>query len=124
MTAIGNEVSLETIGAYNKFITLVVPATPRASGRAQGNWRTSLRVPAVGIIGRTSGSAAIAAGKRTVLAAKRQFKKGRRPSIWIVNNLPYIGRLNSGSSEQAPAFFVEVAFFASKIGGTPARKAI
>lgn len=35
------------------------------------------------------------------------YPKNQLPDLWIVNNLPYIGRLNDGSSLQAPAKFVE-----------------
>ena len=35
-----------------------------------------------------------------------QFGKGL---VFITNNVPYIGRLNNGSSKQAPAAFVQMA---------------
>ena len=111
--AIENVIEEEVIDAYGQFIKLVVPATPKETGLAQGNWRTSISAPPVGTIGRTSGTAAISTGLRSVKAARKRISKGRQGRIFIVNNLPYIGLLNAGSSEQAPAFFIEVAFAAA-----------
>lgn len=122
--AIEGTIEEEAIDAYGRFITLVVPATPRETGLAQGNWRTSISAPPIGTISRTSGGAAVSSGLRSVQAAKRRISKGRQGRIFIVNNLPYIGRLNSGSSAQAPAFFVEVAFAAATTPRTPRRKNI
>jgi hypothetical protein len=34
-----------------------------------------------------------------------------RQTIWILNGLPYIERLNEGHSQQAPAGFVETAIY-------------
>ena len=122
--AIEKTIEEEAIDAYGQFIKLVVPATPRETGLAQGNWRTSVSAPPVGTVSRTSGAAAISAGMRSVKAAKKRISKGRQGRIFIVNNLPYIGKLNEGSSEQAPAFFIEVAFAAATTPKTPRRKNI
>lgn len=93
----------------------VVLATPVDTGRARSNWIVSTGGPsgstqepyAAGSgLGRgESGNAAgaIAQGRRAIAA------KTKRQDIYIQNNLPYIGRLNDGSSAQAPANFVQKA---------------
>jgi len=118
------EVEKEVLAVYQKFIRTVVPLTPKKSGLAQGNWRTSLGRPPIGTIKRTSGAAAVAAGIRSVKAARKRLSKGKGGRIYIGNNLPYIGLLNAGSSDQAAAFFVEVAFAAAQKPGTRRRKQI
>lgn len=122
--AIDKVIEEETIDAYGQFIKLVVPATPRDTGLAQGNWRTGVRKAPIGVIRRTSAAAAISTGLRTVKSQKKAISKGRTGQIFIVNNLPYIGLLNAGSSQQAPAFFIEVAFAAAVSPKTPRRKNI
>lgn len=86
----------------------VVLATPVDTGRARGNWQV-----AVGAAPTTTtpllsptGTEAIVSGARALAA----YKDG--DDVHIVNNLPYIGRLNAGSSAQAPAGFVEAAIAA------------
>ncbi len=91
----------------------VVLATPVDTGRARSNWRvssgspdTAVREPYASGTGGSSGAqnaaAAIDHGKAVVQA-------DRSGTIYISNNLPYIGALNDGSSAQAPAGFVELA---------------
>jgi hypothetical protein len=105
LSALEDEVNKETRTAALKVLRGVTFATPVDTGRAKGNWQTSLSAP-IGIdIQRLdrSGQAAIAAGTSEIGKAKEI----KYPEIWIVNNLPYIEKLNGGSSTQAPAKFVE-----------------
>ncbi len=96
----------------------VVLATPVDTGRARSNWQVELNAPAEGTIepysegkeGSTAGAnsrAAIDQGKKTI--ADYKGGEGGSREIHITNNLPYIGRLNEGSSAQAPSGFVERA---------------
>ncbi len=97
----------------------VVLATPVDTGRARSNWIVSIspssdvvtaptepREPFVegsaGSTGAANAQAAIEQGRATIGA----FRQG---AIVIRNNVPYIRRLNQGSSAQAPAMFVERA---------------
>lgn len=84
----------------------LVLATPVDTGRARGNWQVEIGGSVVGESGfeDKSGDAAIRIGTATIST----FGKGDG-SIFIGNNVPYIGRLNEGSSAQAPAGFVEKA---------------
>lgn len=96
---------------------LLVKATPVDTGQAKSNWLVSLDHPrretispySPGKAGRTkraNESAAIQQGK----AAVANYKSGVNSEIWIANNLPYIGLLNTGThSTQADPNFVQTA---------------
>jgi len=88
-----------------RVLSVVVPATPVDTGRARGNWQTSIGSPIYNETTRVdkSGRAEIAA------AAGRLRAKPPGATIYITNNVPYIGRLNDGYSAQAPAGFIERA---------------
>jgi hypothetical protein len=93
---------------------VVVRGTPVDTGRAKANWQAQLGAPAEGVVqGYSPGSAGSTAGQAEALALARanevatQYKGG--VDVNITNNLPYIGRLNDGYSEQAPANFVQNA---------------
>ena len=89
----------------------IVLATPVDTGRARANWVVSINAPAAG---EQPTPASPAAGAAQALG-QGQEEIGRygtsssHSAIHITNNLPYIGRLNAGSSAQAPAGFVEEA---------------
>lgn len=86
----------------------VVLATPVDTGRARGNWQVAVGDPPTATTPLLSptGIEAIIAGARALAA----YKDG--DDVHIINNLPYIGRLNAGSSAQAPAGFIEAAIAA------------
>jgi hypothetical protein len=89
----------------------VVRATPVDTGRARANWQATLGAPAVGTLDGGAGkraSVASATGRNAGVIAG--YKGGRADSaVFLTNNLPYIVPLNNGSSQQAPAGFVERA---------------
>lgn len=94
--------------------TAVVLATPVDTGRARANWQASLNAPAGSAIEAYSPGAAGSTGAANAAAAMEQAKgviAGHKPgqSIYLTNNLPYIGKLNDGHSAQAPAGFVQKA---------------
>ena len=83
----------------------VVIYTPVDTGYARGNWRPSLNAPAgapISVLDPT-GQATVA----RIVAVARQYRVGQ--TLYIVNNAPYIGSLNEGSSPQAPPGFVQDA---------------
>lgn len=91
----------------------VVTATPVDTGRARSNWFASVGAPRSGVSeayvpgsGGSTGAANTAEAITQATAATRGLTREGQ-SIYITNNLPYIGRLNQGSSAQAPAGFVE-----------------
>jgi hypothetical protein len=94
--------------------TLVL-STPVDTGRARSNWLVTVGSPA-------SFSSAVIKSPESAIAEARaaveQFKISRKGilfkrasgnTIFITNNVSYISKLNSGSSAQAPAGFVEAA---------------
>ena len=76
----------------------VIKDTPVKSGRAKGNWQTSLNTPKSGELARTGDAAAI----NEVASESAKFGMGKL--IYLANNLPYIYRLEfEGWSQQAPS---------------------
>lgn len=99
----------------------VIDNTPVDTGEARSNWLLSLGQPMRGTIapyqpypkgskggGSGIGESANAAGAK---ARANQVINARQPgqTLFIQNNVPYIGELNDGHSRQAPRLFVDVA---------------
>lgn len=82
----------------------VIKRTPVDTGRARGNWQTDVGRMPDGVTERDDKSGA-AASKETIINTA-DFKLGQ--PIFLINNLPYIRRLEDGSSTQAPAGMVKV----------------
>ena len=89
--------------------------TPVDTGRARSNWIATLGVPTADIIEPYAPGQLLGRGEgpnaEGALAQARDAISRRKPgqSIYISNNVRYIGRLNDGSSAQAPAGFVQMA---------------
>lgn len=77
--------------------------TPVDTGRARSNWLASISAPRTDTVD-VRGQAQAIADAAVVIQQAPEF-----PVIYLANNLPYIQRLNEGSSKQAPAGFVEGA---------------
>lgn len=92
--------------------TRVILNTPVKTGRARYNWRARLNEP---FLGQLPAPASQAGGEQDALQQVRQvaaqWKLGQ--VAHITNNLDYIRVLNRGSSQQAPAMFVENAILAA-----------
>ncbi len=79
----------------------VVLGTPVDTGRARANWQFGNNFPS-GTLG-----ASDRGGGATLTRIAGQMPGVRAGgSVWLVNNLPYISRLENGYSRQAPAGFV------------------
>jgi hypothetical protein len=75
--------------------------TPVDTGRARGNWQTTIGAPATGEVDRLGEGDAIKEVSETVA----DFSGGK--VIYLSNNLPYIYRLEyDGWSDQAPGGFL------------------
>lgn len=93
----------------------VVDTTKVDTGLARSNWRATISAPASGVIppyspGNHLGiseSANAGAAKAQQKQAIEQFNAAKHVSIFITNNVPYIGVLNHGSSIHAPGLMVE-----------------
>lgn len=84
----------------------LVEATPVDTGWARANWIPSLGSPAVVVVG--AADAVDKAPQEAGLAAVLAFKLTDK-AIFVSNHVPYISRLDAGSSDQAPAGFVRTA---------------
>ena len=75
----------------------VIKDTPVDTGRAKGNWQTTIGAPATGTVDRLGESEALAD------VAQQTASFGAGKVIYLSNNLPYIYRLEyDGWSQQAP----------------------
>ena len=102
----------------------LVSNTPVDTSQALSSWIVTLDKPSSAsnpahVLG-TKGSSASASAEIT-LREGLAILEGKKPgqNIYIVNNQPYIGYLNDGSSSQQPAGFVERA---ALIGGKELKK--
>ena len=82
----------------------LVNETPRATGSAKSSWNVSIGQPNNSVVN-TEGGAGIQQALAQGAATASRYKAGQ--TMYIQNNQPYIERLNSGYSEQAPAMFVD-----------------
>lgn len=87
----------------------LIETTPVDTGWARANW-----VPTIGAQNNTPASAEARIENVPAQRARQQSSTARLPgykieqgSIFISNNVPYIVRLNEGSSTQAPEGFVQ-----------------
>jgi len=86
----------------------IVAATPFDTGRAKSNWLMGINTPPGG----TNESNIDKTGSYALELAKSvaaQYPDNELPDLWIVNNLPYIQRLNEGWSAQAGTKYIEQA---------------
>jgi hypothetical protein len=110
----------------------VIVGTPVDTGRARGNWQTSIGAPEVGVVDRLDPSGAAAIGE------VRKNMGGVGHITWLANNLPYIEKLEYGGypegpntvggfSRQAPAGMVRINMaridgIIRENGGLPTRR--
>jgi len=79
----------------------VILRTPVDTGRARGNWQCSINNLASG---ETTGTGRSALGRAKNATGKAKITD----KIYLINNLPYIKKLEYGSSQQAPRGMVRV----------------
>lgn len=87
----------------------IVMATPVDTGRARANWQVGIGSAPVGTVEYSGGGSGAASYSIGAARSAVTTYKGQPGGIWLVNNLPYIQRLNEGWSAQAPAKFIEQA---------------
>lgn len=73
----------------------IIRDTPVDTGRARGNWQTTVGQPASGSVERLGSSVAIA-------EVEAKTPKGAGQETYLANDLPYIEELEKGSSKQSP----------------------
>lgn len=93
--------------------------TPVDTSKAISNWQVDLNKEPLNRIephypGSEGSTFSASAGE--TLAKAKIILRNKKPgdSIYITNNLPYIRKLNEGSSKQEPAGFVERAILLSR----------
>lgn len=94
---LGRAVSLELLGRLMR-------ATPVDTGRARGNWNAS--------VGSEDGTTNDERREQQALSEGGQriarLRLGAGERLYLSNGLPYIGKLNDGHSQQAPAAFIQL----------------
>ena len=84
----------------------IVLMTPVDTGRARGNWQTTIDVSPETPLEEFDPS-----GEATILEGMSRLEAlGFGSIVFLTNNLPYILRLEHGHSRQAPQGMVEVTF--------------
>lgn len=83
----------------------VANGTPIDTGRASGNWITNIGAPSQNFDDSETGGPQTS--MQDVRAKLASLAMGQ--VVHITNNTPYIVPLNQGTSQQAPAAFVETA---------------
>tara|TARA_R110000764_G_scaffold60499_5_gene129858 strand:+ start:732 stop:1127 length:396 start_codon:yes stop_codon:yes gene_type:complete len=83
----------------------IVKSTPVKTGRARGNWQTSVDSPKAGEIDRDDRG-----GTSAITEVVSETPPGMGQETFLTNNLPYIDSLENGSSQQAPAGMVRKNF--------------
>jgi len=89
----------------------LIETTPVDLGWARANWVPSIGQPYDVVVGQPNDSSDVGAARRKQAEGRnalRGYKLTRGP-IFVSNNVPYIQKLNEGSSAQAPAGFVQMA---------------
>ena len=81
--------------------------TPVDTGLAVGNWQVSVGTPKSGTVGKRPLLSMLA----SAAGALQNYRNPRVP-VFITNNVHYIGKLDAGSSQQAPKNFVNAAIAA------------
>lgn len=91
--------------AFESFKRIIL-RTPVDTGRARANWGVTIGSPRSGAF---NTEAVDKSGSRTLETARSQAEHfDCQGSIFMTNNLPYIGALEYGSSKQAPSGMVRV----------------
>lgn len=89
-------------GTVLQMSNAIILKTPIDQGRARGNWQASIGKPKIGEIDRLGANASIG----EVASVSQTVKIGQ--VFFLSNNLPYIKRLEEGSSTQAPSGMLAV----------------
>lgn len=91
----------------------LVQSTPVDVGWARANWVPAIGTPVLknlsGVDPTSGATSAAAAEQQGALGGIVAGYKLDRGKVFVSNNVPYITKLNDGSSKQAPAGFVQAA---------------
>jgi len=90
-------------------LTRIVLKTPVRTGRARGNWQTTVGSPATGEIAQVESSGGADDSVTIQQGLKVLSTLPPNSIVWISNNVEYIVYLEMGHSEQAPAGMVALS---------------
>lgn len=95
------EKAIESIvkGTFLSLASKIIVRTPVDTGRARGNWQTSIN-------SKPSGEVNDSESEAINKASRVKFKIG--DSLYLINNLPYIQALEDGHSKQTPVGMVKI----------------
>lgn len=93
---VGRAVGIELLGR-------LIRATPIDNGRARGNWNASVGVEDGSDDPERREREAFSEGSARIA----QLKLSTGAHLFVSNGVPYMGRLNDGYSQQAPAAFIQ-----------------
>lgn len=115
--AVPEQVSQVTRALGLRVLSGVVLRTPVDTGRARGNWQTTVGHPGPGqeIMTEDKGGGTVLSQGASSIAEQ----KGYQP-IYLENNVPYIDRLEDGYSKQAPNGMVLLTL--TELGLDPSRE--
>ena len=103
--------SMRAVSVARNILTILASppsdgGTPRQTGFASSNWIASIGQAHEGVAG--SKQNVSRAEQNASLSALSGYRTSQG-EIVVANNVPYIGRLNAGSSNQAPPGFIQAA---------------
>jgi hypothetical protein len=110
--AILNEINRVIVQMVVRIDSGIVGGNPVDTGRSRSNWIITLNNPTNSLItGEDQGDSGSPIGAELALSQANNTLKSRKPgdTIYLQNNTSYIEKLNNGSSDQAPANFVQKA---------------
>lgn len=89
----------------------LIETTPVDLGWARANWVPTIGTPYDVNVGNPTDASDVGAARRKQAEGRQALRgyKLTRGTIFVTNNVPYIQKLNEGSSKQAPAGFVQNA---------------
>ena len=107
--AISSHIAEIALSIHGELVENPPTGTPIDTGWASVNWWPHVGSAPTGNDGPSGDPSTRQAGQAAGIAelASYSFRGGQ--TIWVSNNVPYIGPLNDGWSTQAPAGFVEDA---------------
>ena len=119
LLALGEQVHDNLALVYQKVIiellARIIEKTPVDSGRARANWQVALNVAPDDVTDSydKAGSIALSKGEAEALKAMPEDE------VYIINNVPYILKLEHGSSTQAPSGIIAITVeeFAGIVSG-------
>lgn len=82
-----------------------IRSTPVDTGRARGNWQTTVGEPS-----NTESRREDPSGSQAIADVMQKTPQGAGQEVFLTNNLPYIEDLEYGSSTQAPQGMMRINF--------------